>query len=125
MSERDDERLDAEITELGGGRAADDGDHVPVDTVEEHLADDLGAGQGRGGAADLPAEDVMTLAGIRDPEDQGEAVVAADEIDRLGAMTPTAVYEGELEARTPDSDQPDDPDVENLESLLELELREG
>jgi hypothetical protein len=40
-------------------------------------------------------------------------------------MTPTAVYEGELEARTPGSDQPDDPDVENIESLLELELREG
>ena len=126
MSERDDERLDAEITELDTGTDADDdGDPAPVDTVEEHFADDLAAGQGRGDAVDLPAEDVMTLAGIRDPEDQGQAVVAADDLDRLGGMTPTAVYEGELEARTPDSDQPDDPDVANIESLLELELREG
>ena len=125
MSQRDDEQLDAEITELDAGRDADDGEPVPVDTVEEHLADDLAAGQGLGGSAELPAEDVLSMAGIREPGDQGEAVVGADDIDRLGDMTPTAIYEGELEARTPDSDQPDDPDVANLESLLEQEMRDG
>src|SRR5918998_681966 len=99
MSGRDDDRLDAEITELDV--PAEDEEVQPNDTVEEHLADDLAAG------------------------DQGQAVVAADDLDRLGQMTHVGVYEGELEARTPDSDQPDDPDVENIESLLELELREG
>jgi hypothetical protein len=50
MSGRDDERLDAEITELHAdtsGGTGDEGDPAPVDTVEEHLADDLAAGQGR------------------------------------------------------------------------------
>jgi len=120
MSERDEERLDAEITELDASRGAGDGAGD-----EDHLADDLAAGQGIGDdPLALPAEDVAELAGIRAADDQG-AVASADELDRLGELTDTAVYEGELEARTPDSDQPDDPDVENIESLLELELRDG
>ena len=68
MSARDDERLDAEITELDV--RDEDRDPVASDTVEEHLADDLAAGQG---SADdptaIPAEDVMQLAGIRDAQD--------------------------------------------------------
>jgi hypothetical protein len=40
-------------------------------------------------------------------------------------MTDTRVLEGDLEARPPDSDQPDEPDAANIESLLETELRDG
>lgn len=91
---------------------------------EPHVADDLARGQGPGDAGDLPAEDVADLAGIEDPVDQ-DAVAAGSGLDRLGEMTPTAIYEGELEARVPDSDQPDDPEIGNVESLLERELRAG
>lgn len=125
MSTRDDDRLDAQITELEVP-GEDEEDVQPHDTVEEHLAEDLAAGQGSGDETTaIPAEDLMELAGIRDAGDQGTAVASADDLDRLGQMTHVGVYEGELEARAPDSDQPDDSDVENIESLLELELREG
>jgi hypothetical protein len=126
MSERDDDRLDAEITELEVPGEGEEEEVQPHDTVEEHLADDLAAGQGSADeTTTIPAEDLMELAGIRDAGDQGTAVASADDLDRLGQMTHVGVYEGELEARAPDSDQPDDSDVENIESLLELELREG
>lgn len=72
----------------------------------------------------LPLEDVAQLAGMRDPADQS-AVVSSDELDRLGAMTDTRILEGDLEARPPDSDQPDEPDAENIEMLVETELRDG
>jgi len=51
------------------------------------------------------------------------AVFPVEGVDDLGQMTDTRIYEGELEARTPDSDQPDEPLVENLEFLESLELR--
>src|SRR5918911_1381750 len=90
-----------------------------------HVAADLAAGQGTSDDPEaLPAEDVAQLAGIRSDVDQ-EAVASSDEIDRLGSMTDTRILEGDLEARPPDSDQPDDPDAGNLETLLETELREG
>jgi hypothetical protein len=109
VSDERDPRIDA------GSYAAD----------EPHLSADLQSGQG---SSDdpyaLPAEDVAQLAGIRDPIDQ-TAVVSTEEVDRLGTMTDTGVLEGELESRTPSSDQPDDLDAANLELLVEAELRDG
>ena len=90
-----------------------------------HVIEDLAAGQGVSDDPEaLPPEDVMQLAGIRDPAGQ-TAVVSGDEIDRLRAMTDTRIYEGDLEARPPDSDQPDEPEADNLEMLLEQEFRDG
>jgi hypothetical protein len=90
-----------------------------------HVADDLAAGQGTSDDPEaLPAEDVAQLAGIRDPVDQ-TAVASSEEVDRLGTMTDTRVLEGDLEARPPDSDQPDEPDAENIEMLTETEFRDG
>lgn len=72
--------------------------------------------------ADPPIEDQLRqLAGLRDRADQG-APIDADDVDTLGEITPTAVYEGELEAGV-DDDLPGD--TENLELLTELELRDG
>jgi hypothetical protein len=66
--------------------------------------------------------DVAQLLGMR-PAD-GDAMPSSDEIDSLGDITDTRIYDGELEARPPDSDQPDDRH-ENLESLAATELRDG
>jgi hypothetical protein len=90
-----------------------------------HVAADLAAGQGSSDDPEaLPAEDVAQLAGIRDHVDQ-TAVASSEEVDRLGTMTDTRIYEGDLEARPPDSDQPDEPDAQNIEMLIETELRDG
>lgn len=90
-----------------------------------HVAADLAAGQGSSDDPDaLPADDVAQLAGIRRDADQ-TAVASSDEVDRLGTMTDTRVLEGDLEARPPDGDQPDEPDAENIEMLTETELRDG
>lgn len=95
------------------------------DPAEPHLADDLAAGQGRSDDPyALPAEDVVQLAGIRDEADRS-AIVGADEVDRLGEMTDTGIYQGDLEARAPGDDQPDHPEAENIETLLDDELRAG
>jgi len=66
-------------------------------------------------------EELRRLAGYRSADDQGE-FPAADELDDLGQLTPTDVYEGQLEAGTAD-DLPSDSDADNLEMLTELELR--
>lgn len=66
-------------------------------------------------------EELRRLAGYRSDDNQGE-FPAADEIDDFGQITPTDVYEGQLEAGTAD-DLLSDPDAENLELLTELELR--
>lgn len=73
---------------------------------------------------DLPPDDpeLRALAGFRDADDVGD-LPRADEIDDLGSMTSTRIYQGDLEARPPDSDQPGEPPEENLESLEALELR--
>ena len=69
-----------------------------------------------------PIEDQLRqLAGYRSADNQGE-FPAADELDDLGQLTSTDVYEGQLEADTAD-DLPNDPDAEHLELLTELELR--
>lgn len=73
-------------------------------------------------AADVDP-DVAQLLGLR-PAD-ADPIPSADEIDTLGEMTDTRVYQGDLEARPPGSDQPDQGQAANLESLAATELREG
>jgi hypothetical protein len=108
----------------------DEGDVFARDVGDEpddrpHVAADLAAGQGSSDDSEaLPAEDVVQLAGIRADADQA-AFASSEEVDRLGTITDTRVLEGELEARPPDSDQPDEPDADNIESLVATELRDG
>jgi hypothetical protein len=102
-------------------------DEDDIDTAVDppHRAEDMATGQGSSDDAyAVPAEDVAQLAGIRDPVDQ-TAVTPSEEIDRLGTITDTRVLEGDLEARPIGGDQPDEPDVDNLELLVEDELRDG
>ncbi len=56
------------------------------------------------------------------PPDEQSAVVDAENIDGLGELTPTDIYEGELESG--ENDDLDD-DTESLDMLTELELRDG
>lgn len=77
-------------------------------------------------APDTAAEvdpDVAQLLGLR-PAD-ADPLPDADEVDHMGSITSTRIYQGDLEARPPDGDQPDDPAAENLESLTATELRDG
>ena len=67
--------------------------------------------------------DVAELLGLR-PEGSG-SIPDASEIDTLGEITDTRIYQGDLEARPPDSDQPDHELFENLESLGSTEPRDG
>jgi hypothetical protein len=64
--------------------------------------------------------DVAELLGLR-PADADDVPVAS-EVDDLGHITDTGVYEGELESREPGSDQPDEI---KLESLVADEARAG
>jgi hypothetical protein len=68
-------------------------------------------------------EQLRQMAGYRSEDNQGE-FFAADEVDDLGQITANDIYEGELEAGSAD-DLPGEPDAENLEMLIELELRDG
>jgi hypothetical protein len=73
---------------------------------------------------DRPEEgDLGRLAGYRPPD--SASIPDASEIDDLGEMTDTRIYEGELESRTPDSDQPDESAVERLDLLVSTEARAG
>ncbi|HEU4572775.1 MAG TPA: BON domain-containing protein [Candidatus Limnocylindrales bacterium] len=72
----------------------------------------------------VPDPDVRSLAGFRDAEDEGDPL-GRDEVDDLGSITDVEIYEGELEARVPYIDQPDEPVAENLEMLIEREMRAG
>jgi hypothetical protein len=97
-------------TPSGGARDADPG-QSQIDTPSDR------------GQPDTRSEvdpDVATLLGLR-PAGAGD-VPDADELDDLGQMTDTAVYEGELASREPGSDQPDE---ERLESILAEEARAG
>jgi hypothetical protein len=71
--------------------------------------------------AERERHEIEQLMGADVERDQG--VFPVEGIDDLGHMTDTRMDEGELEARPPDSDQPDEPRVENLEFLESLELR--
>ena len=66
-----------------------------------------------------PEEKARQLYGDEPPEDQ-DAVVTADEIDELGTLTDTEVYEGELEAGGGAAAERD-----RYELLTERELRAG
>ena len=57
-------------------------------------------------------------------ERRDRAYLTQDEVDTLGEITDTEIYEGELEARAND-DQPDESAEDNLEVLTSLELRAG
>jgi hypothetical protein len=67
--------------------------------------------------------DVAQLLGLRPPD--APSAAEPTELDDLGEMTDTRIYEGELEARTPGSDQPDRTLDESLESLTSTEARAG
>jgi hypothetical protein len=67
-------------------------------------------------------DEIQELMGAQVERD--EAVFPVESVGTLGEMTDTRIYEGDLEARPPDSDQPDEPLVENLDFLEALELRE-
>jgi hypothetical protein len=67
--------------------------------------------------------DLVQLAGDR-PRDRQTAFVDVSDVDDLGSITDTDLYEGELEAGVHD-DLPNEPDEQNLELLTERELRAG
>src|SRR5919204_5736072 len=70
---------------------------------------------------DPPLKDkVRQLAGDRSRDDQGATAIDKSDVDDLGELTSTGVYEGELEAGV-DDDLPNDR--EDLDLLTELELR--
>jgi hypothetical protein len=72
---------------------------------------------------DVPIDDKQReLEGSRSRDDQGATAIDKSNVDHLGALTPTGVYEGELAAGV-DDDLPDG--IENLELMTELELRDG
>ena len=52
------------------------------------------------------------------------AYARGDEVDRLGELTDTDIYQGELEAGVHD-DLPTEPEAENVEFLTDLEMRAG
>jgi hypothetical protein len=81
-----------------------------------------GAGTGPDTAAEVDP-DVSQLLGLR-PAD-ADPLPTADEVDSMGEMTDTRVYQGDLEARPLGSDQPDETTAENLEDLAATELRDG
>lgn len=64
----------------------------------------------------------MTDATGRRPREDQSAVAGQDEIDTLGELTDTDIYEGELEAGVHE-DLPGEPVEQNLEFLTALELR--
>ncbi len=66
---------------------------------------------------------VSQLLGLR-PSDS-PSLPTGDEVDSMGEITSTRIYQGDLEARPPDSDQPDEDPAENLESLVATEMRDG
>lgn len=65
-------------------------------------------------------QQLRAMAGYRAPEDQG-TLFNADEVDDLGSLTRKGIDEGDLIAS--DADRPED--IETIEMLTELELREG
>jgi hypothetical protein len=71
---------------------------------------------------DVPVEDKQPQLEGRKPADRQEGMLEAQDVDELGTLTPTDLYEGQLEAGV-DDDSPND--VERIELLTELELRDG
>ena len=67
--------------------------------------------------------DVAELLGLRSPDAEPMPEIA--ELDGQGEMTDTRIYEGELESRTPGSDQPDEGPAENIEAFTVDGFRDG
>jgi hypothetical protein len=67
--------------------------------------------------------DIAELLGLR-PTD-ADSIPDATELDDRGEITDTRIYEGELESRTPGSDQPDESAGENLEGYAVDGFRAG
>jgi hypothetical protein len=110
---------------------------IPVDAPENPLPPEDLPGAGRdeypraAGRDEVdPVDEVLgdrsvrEMAGFRDADEEGEPV-QRDEVDSLGSITDTEVYEGDLAARVPYGDQPDEPIAENLDVLTEREFRAG
>ena len=57
-------------------------------------------------------------------ERRDRAYLTTDEVDQLGELTDTEIYQGELEAGVSD-DLPGEPVEDNIETLTAVELREG
>jgi hypothetical protein len=91
------------------------------DRIKTHPSRDPSTNLPLNGPDVEPENKRRQLLGERELEDQG-AIIDADDVEDLGQLTSTAVYQGELEAGV-DSDLTDDD--ENLELLTELELRDG
>jgi hypothetical protein len=75
----------------------------------------------RSARGSAPDPDIAQLAGER-PRDRQTAFVTTSEVDTLGSITDTDIYEGELDAGVHD-DLPNEPPEQNLEMLTERELR--
>jgi BON domain len=67
--------------------------------------------------------DVAQLLGLRSSD--AEAMPEITELDGQGQITDTRIYEGELEARVPGSDQPDESAAENIEGYAVDGFRDG
>ncbi|HJP90159.1 MAG TPA: BON domain-containing protein [Candidatus Limnocylindrales bacterium] len=85
-------------------------------------ARDALTGAGPDSRADVDP-DVASLLGLRPVG--ADSVPDAAEVDELGEITDTGIYEGALEARAPDSDQPDDGPAGSIEDLAAGEFRAG
>jgi hypothetical protein len=70
-----------------------------------------------------PEDKLREMAGEQDAGDQ-VSYRRDEELDRMGELTSTEIYQGELEAGVND-DLPSEPDEDNIEDLAALELREG
>jgi hypothetical protein len=80
-------------------------------------------GQERGPTRSSVDPDLLAIAGER-PRDRQTAFVSESEVDTLGELTDTDVYQGELEAGVHD-DLPTEPDERNIEMVTARELRSG
>jgi hypothetical protein len=98
------------------------GDSSSMTTHDRPPMTDDGSERSIDRRADIP-EDVAQLGGLR-PVDV-DALPTLDEIDDLGAITDTRTHMGELEARSADSDQPDETNWQNAESIVATETRAG
>lgn len=113
---------------VGNGRGDGQGGVAPSDRPSEDQAQQPRAAAN--GPREIPLEPpdaegtdkLLELEGDR-PIDEQTAWIDHTDTDTLGEITDTAIYEGELEARY--GDQPDEPESENLELLVEREFREG
>ena len=73
---------------------------------------------------DVPAEDKRRELSGDQPAGDQTAYVEDEQVDRLGELTDTEIYQGELEAGVSE-DLPGEPDAENIEDLAATELRAG